>query len=778
MANERPYFLFKPVTDMPRSQAEQEEWFEERKAELDRKLELIRTDAKQVKTRSQDQDNDAGDYEEEILKKSSDERAAIMSEKAKITKHQQLFASHPERNTGKQYTDLYNQFGSIMDELIENGKEFRINPESIAEEEEKMKNAPDSADAGVSQYLKEADSVTSEQQHRLMAKKNLLEEGVEAASLVKNAEGDLELRISLLHPAGTTFSICNGRVSFDASDMDRNKMLAMVDFLQRRGLPVDTSSLKLENADEQTTELFDDVVKELEEKDLTEEELFEQERNIDEDEAQKDACGEGHGDDDNDNDVSVDEDFDDTYDDTADDDSSDDSAPKEPEEEKNIPSPVVPEVKKAPKKQRTPEELHKEVCNAIRVSFTKLGDENFRWRQGFSVGGWTTFTLYDSDSIHWNRHEADIDGKNKNIKLNYKRKYWVRVHNGRLEFAYSGQMSKDDIYEFVSQLYGCGVKYVRFEGIPEEQETMLRIACGKRLIIPVGHKITAERYGKMSDAAGQKYGTNNPQYHRYRYDLAQEMRAQLRAKGIDDPTAGPNRSNQECREIRWAEAAYRLYPFRNMWEDYGRKEGNGLRYLYEDILAQNTNPNCNDGAANVIGAKLAFARLFDAYEGYGKGTIAGFINNPNLKANEKAALAKFVKENGISISQPVHPDEITGEKGMNPLMFEVLYREMCKTEAETARAQIRSVYFEKLKGVGRNQDPEQYAVKQVLENAERQVRAIGEVMEKEFSFPRLTVIPGGIPRHNFESLRKEARRKGLLRNSGYDDGYMSSGGRD
>ena len=267
----------------------------------------------------------------------------------------------------------------------------------------------------------------------------------------------------------------------------------------------------------------------------------------------------------------------------------------------------------------------------------------------------------------------------------------------------------------------------------------------------------------MADAAGKKYGKNSPEYHRYRYDLVLEMRRQLKEKGIDNPLDGKNRSIQECREIRWAEAAYRLYPFRNMWEDYGRKKGNGLRYLYEKKLNDNIGPDCGNGATKVIGAKLAFTRLFDMYEEYGRGSIAEFVNNPDLKPNEKAALQRFVEEHKIDVSKPVHCNELTKYKGMDPLIFEALYEEMCKTGEATAEAQIKNVYFEKLKSQGRNQDPEQYAVKQCLENAERQIRAIGDVMEKEFGFPRLTVIPGGIPRHDFTKLREEARGKGLIK---------------
>lgn len=86
----------------------------------------------------------------------------------------------------------------------------------------------------------------------------------ETSPIRADENGSLSMKISLLRPAGVSMEVVDGRIQFSPEDMTPEKMRAMVDFLQRHGLVVDTSNLKLENAEQETQQLFDNVIEQKE----------------------------------------------------------------------------------------------------------------------------------------------------------------------------------------------------------------------------------------------------------------------------------------------------------------------------------------------------------------------------------------------------------------------------------------------------------------------------------------------------------------------------------
>ena len=86
----------------------------------------------------------------------------------------------------------------------------------------------------------------------------------ETSPIRADENGSLSMKISLLRPAGVSMEVVDGRVQFSPEDMTPEKMRAMVDFLQRHGLVVDTYNLKLENAEKETQQLFDKVIEQKE----------------------------------------------------------------------------------------------------------------------------------------------------------------------------------------------------------------------------------------------------------------------------------------------------------------------------------------------------------------------------------------------------------------------------------------------------------------------------------------------------------------------------------
>ncbi|MBR5483066.1 MAG: hypothetical protein IKV11_03270, partial [Alphaproteobacteria bacterium] len=81
----------------------------------------------------------------------------------------------------------------------------------------------------------------------------------EAFAIKTDDENNLSLKINMLHPIGASITVVDGKVEFSPEEMTPEKMAEMVDFLRRHGIVVDTDSLKLENADEKTQEIFEEA---------------------------------------------------------------------------------------------------------------------------------------------------------------------------------------------------------------------------------------------------------------------------------------------------------------------------------------------------------------------------------------------------------------------------------------------------------------------------------------------------------------------------------------
>ena len=753
MANSRPYFLIAPHDDdVQYTQEDIERIFDERIKKLNSHIKSLKESA----------ENDAESEEHALEYK----KASFAKQHA--VKGRQLFKTNPE-----EFVELYNQFHLVMSKLSDSGGAFKVDEKAINNEENRQNINPE--------------TITPEDSQHLYLDKGLIEENVAEAAL-EQGDNSLLLKIGLLKPAGTNLYVSDGQVSFDPENMDKEQILAMIDFLKGQGLVVDVSNLKLENADKKTQQQFDDAVNEFRAKDSGQELQSLVSVPIDDHDAadkalsavqnneselsdsEEEADGQENNAADNNDDLVSDSDYDNLsgFFSAENDNAENEDSTRNNKDEKLQTAPKKNK-KSSSKDEKTAEQLHSEVCNSIRDAFGKLGYENMRWYQGRALGGWTTFTMYDSDSMKPRRVEAEMDKKTKEVKLKYKRKYLVRVKNGRLQVAYSGNMSQDDIYELVSQLYANGVKYVRMVGLSEEDESKFREALGKRLMIPLGHNISAERYQKMTKKAGDKVGTNSPKYYKYRYDMVQEMRRQLQAKGIGDPLDGKNRSIPECREIRWAEYSYNLYPFRNMWEDYGAQNadgtGTGLRSVYENILAEaNSDEKSNNGAAMAIGAKLALAKLYNIYEKYVSQDVQSLIKSPDLNDKERNALISYTSSRNIDLSTSVHE--------MDPLIYEGLYKAMYESQTDVAKKQIEDAYIKNLEA-GASENPERTAVSKCWKNAQADLDRIRYGIH-ECDIPEPRFEPGGIPDHDFRAIKKKARDMGLVteRRKGHRDNSM------
>ena len=582
----------------------------------------------------------------------------------------------------------------------------------------------------------------------------------ETSPIRADENGSLSMKISLLRPAGVSMEVVDGRVQFSPEDMTPEKMRAMVDFLQRHGLVVDTSNLKLENAEQETQQLFDNVI---EQKELAETGKPNIMFAVSADGNEADD-GSDH-----------EEDRNEILEDQLSHDGEAPQAAADENDSEEAPAQETSDKKKKDKKkkkEKTPQEKQLDALNeSIAGWMNKNRNKGYSWFEGTSWqdcknGSWQTFTCYSSESTDPFRKPITIDPKTKEVKCNYEFKIYTRINkDGKLEIAYSlppgKNLTDDQAYLITSALKDAGVKKVKFDKMSDTDDAIMRAACAKRLLIPVGHKINAERYDKMIKTAAQKVDENSPDLYRYKYDLSMQMKTLLEAKGID-VNAEKNRNNPDCRRIRWAVGAYQLHPFRDLWEDFG------LRGDFEKAVAKGTpgmattQKGEQNGAAQVIGATMAVVSLYKIYEANMESplTVKDLLDGKNnLLRNEeerKALRAVFAANN----------DKLdTNVRDLSPRSMRAIYDAMCKTETAKAKQDIDARYLKILRNnqdiEGKGESPEK-AVSDCLNNARARIEDVNGQLE-DCELKKIYLTRFSLPQHDFSDARAKARQEGLIR---------------
>lgn len=602
----------------------------------------------------------------------------------------------------------------------------------------------------------------------------------ETFAITKDENGSLSMKISLLQPAGVLMEVVDGRVQFSPEDMTPEKMKEMIDFLQRHGLVVDTSNLKLENADKDTQQLFDKVL---------------EQKVHDETGRPNVMYAVALDDNDNDDNASFDETAEEAKNEVLNDQLSHVGSESPASEEENedgestdendngldraetAAEKAAPRKNKKDKKKKKEKTAKEKQLDALNESIAGWMDKNrnkgYSWFEGTSWqdcknGSWQTFTCYSSESTDPFRKPITIDPKTKEVKCNYEFKIYTRINkDGKLEIAYSlppgKSLTEDQAYLITSALKDAGVKRVKFDKMSDTDDAMMRGACAKRALVPVGHKINAERFDKMIETAGKKLDANSPELYRYKYDLAMQMKNLLEAKGID-VSAEKNRSNPDCRRIRWAVGAYQLHPFRDLWEDFG------LRGKFEEAVAKGTpgmattDKGEKNGAAQVIGATMAVVSLYRLYEANMNEplTVKDLLDGKNnLLRNEKErqALRNALAQNNDKLD--------TNIRNLSPGTMRNIYVAMCETETQKAKKDIDDRYLEILRNNkdidGKGESPDS-AVSYCLNNARARIEDVNGQLE-DCELKKIYLTRFSMPRHDFSDARAEAKKQGLIKDN-------------
>ncbi len=540
------------------------------------------------------------------------------------------------------------------------------------------------------------------------------------ARICEDQNGNLFLAVDIMKPTDISFQIHDGKLYFDPSGMTPDRLKEMLAYLDRRGLAsfIDMDSLKLENADQTTGEMFaaakDDIKQEIgrqgEDTGYSAAAPLAVEQAANDETQTPDDNNNGNGDN----------------------------------------TPDIPVTGAIPVRggdtNKAPADAYE---NAIQ-SLTKWMDKNKRRGLSYFVthkGGYTVFTAFEKENPENMQQDGVIDSKTKDVKTRHECKLYVRMdENGRLEVSFSlpsGKVLNDNYADRIMDAYkDAGIKRVKFGTLSDANETAIRLGCGRALIVPVDLKLSQTKFDKMIDAAEGKNGKNNPKVIKYRRDLALQLAYQLQQKGIqwDDPK---NKNDAECRCVRHAVGAYNFSPFRDWWEDFG------LRYAYEDIIKANGSGN-PDGAAAAIGAAQAVAKLYAAYnDGIGKkdATIGYLVSDQctSLTPEEKEKFKAYI--NG-------HEDIPMRE--MPPEAAIYLFKTMQETQQKRAKNKIEEEYRKLVKDDFYKGNAARDAVTPYLTEASTEIDNVKTELA-DIGLPPIVVIRIGTPKHDFNKLKEELR---------------------
>lgn len=608
----------------------------------------------------------------------------------------------------------------------------------------------------------------------------------EAFAIKTDDDNNLSLKINMLHPIGASITVVDGKVEFSPEDMTPEKMAEMVSFLQRHGIIVDTDNLKLENADEKTQEIFEGAKEIFEERAQDEienlytrtahseeyedsylaEEQAEIEKWFEENGIEEREVGKVHQIDDPDLVDELNKDDREREEETGGTTEGDTSEPTEEEkgeEEKGGEEKGEKTPKKSAKKKMTAKEQLMEFDTSIENWMNKNKRKNYSWYPGHSwSGGWKTFTYYSSESDDPLRKPITVDPKTKDIKCNYEFKIYTRIGpNGKVEIAYSlppgKRLTDDQAYLLASAFKDAGIKYVEYAGMPDDDEAIMRGALAKRALIPVGHKINAERYDKMVNTAKGKLDENSPELYKYKYDLAMQMARFIGKKGVNWKKE-ENRNNPDCRRIRWAVGAYQLYPFRDLWEDFR------LRDTFEKKVSEATPgmgeaKKTQNGAPQVIGATMAVVSLYQMFE---HATSEGYTVNDLLKGKGKLTSSERVALRNALGGKDGPETEV---RDLSPRVMLAIYEEMCKTQTKAAEEDLNNRYIEALKinkeTGSKNDNLDKSIISDALNNARARIEDVNGQLD-DCGLKKIYLTRFSLPRYQFTEAREQAKRDGLI----------------
>lgn len=534
-------------------------------------------------------------------------------------------------------------------------------------------------------------------------KENLSSQNV-SADLKVDRNGNLEVVVEMMRPSPFGFSIRDGHLTFDNTNVSPEQLKEMLDTLEKMGIK------DIRIPDELDKKLKENMEKAVDERNA------EADRNYDKDRAPTLLTGENEktsAANDNGNQ------------------GTEDNGPSRPAFESNAPiipgvnpeyaaaeTANLPESKPAPQFSYDYKEFHHKVeFDILQRNMGKIKDSSF-----FHVkqGGYDKWYVYDTE----NPDNYDNDGKRgKDGSVAVKNQFvlWAREKdNGSIELGYSMPNGKPISNALADKLISLhkdrGNTHIKFGGMTDDDAGTFRTRCARMGIIPIGIGINEKHAAEMVGEAAKKLSDDELQVFKWR--LAQQMRKNIRNSGKafeSDRTAG---------YIKDLEGDFKFNPFKGAYDD-----------VFKGIIEREKRSN---KAENAVGAVYTMEKIFEAYRGGletndpGAITMGDVLNPKNNLFTEEEI--KAIKNKYAEAQMPLPLDQPMNKLKKDDLtkMFEAVMPIQQKQAAQEMKENAARYSTAKEKDD---------AVKDVIMNANGKMDSIAGELEqkglKKIYFSRL-----------------------------------------
>lgn len=482
-------------------------------------------------------------------------------------------------------------------------------------------------------------------------------DGVNKTELKTDENGNLKLVVEMMRPSPFGFTISDGHLTFENSDVSSEQLKEMLEVLDKMGIK------NIRIPDELDKKLKDGLNKAINERREAENNNYDRNR--------APVMIDGMR-------------VPDTFPANQPEEARDNASPSPEAELPVIPGanpefdnaePAnLPQAPEAPQYPYDYKELHHKIeFDILQRNMGKVKDSSF-----FHVkeGGYDKWYVYDTQ----NPNNYDNDGKRDkdgDVKVKNAFVIWAKEKDdGSIELGYSMPNGKPVSNALADKLISLhkdrGATHIKFGGMTDDDAGTFRTRCARLGIIPIGIGINEKQAAEMVGEAAKKLSDKDLQTFKWR--LAQQMRQNIRnsGKSVED-----DRSVAYIKEL---EGDFKFNPFKNAYDD-----------VFKGIIEHEKR---SMKAENAIGAVNALDKIFEAYRGGmetddpGAVTMSDILKPQNNLFTEEeinAIKAKYA-ENGMSIPLDKPMNELKKEdlgmmfEAVLPIQRKQAYEEL-KTES-------------------------------------------------------------------------------------------------
>ncbi|MFV0626995.1 MAG: hypothetical protein ACK5N8_06580 [Alphaproteobacteria bacterium] len=325
----------------------------------------------------------------------------------------------------------------------------------------------------------------------------------------------------------------------------------------------------------------------------------------------------------------------------------------------------------------------KDYVNSMRTWYEKSGKRKNQsaFHSSRIIGGWDVWTVFPNE----NRNNMNMLGKRDkdgNIKVNIEAQIFARIKRGKLQVEFylppQGKMTPMVAEQLVELHTMNGAKKIKFTGLCDTDLKEVRMACGKKMVVPTGIGLNIAQVQEMLQEARKKNNIG-PEILDYERRLAEQIRENAENKGSSMSQTEAKFYNDTMEKVNIAAYKSKFEQGINSFLASVDKAGSSVsdvmasRYTAADVFtiySNVVNSNKDKTVRGVLGqieevnARFGVQGKVKAQEQYNN-----FIKAAGLKGNEK--MVDLGPEQIAALYDSLrHSRKVTAEKRMEKLYLD------------------------------------------------------------------------------------------------------------